>query len=228
MVCTLELRLLSTHLLLIEAAAKAHIKRFIPSEFGVNTLNEKVCTMPTFGDKIDVQNALRRKAASVGMTYSLIYTGPTLDLEIHRGWIMDLKEKTINLFDGGHRVFSTTCLLTIGRAVVSVLTHLEETKNRAVYVHDTATTLQRLAAMGEKATGADGWKKTAVSVDTMLDEAWSELRNPIPARCAFKYYQAACFGEGYGCHFEKNDNKLLGLGEMSDDVLQIMIDSLAE
>ena len=141
---------------------------------------------------------------------------------------MNLKDKTINLFDGGDRVFSTTSLRTIGRAVVGVLTHLEETKNRAVYVQDTATTLRRLAAMGEKATGADGWRKSVVSVDAMLDEAWAELRNPDRGRSAFQFYQAACFGEGYGSHFEKNDNKLLGLGQMSDDILQIMIDNLAK
>ena len=70
-------------------------------------------------------------------------------------------------------------------------------------------------------------EKTVVSVDAMLKEAWTERENPFTGEFAFKFYQAACFGEGYGSHFEKNDNKLLGLGEISDAVLQIMVNSLA-
>ena len=141
---------------------------------------------------------------------------------------MNLRDKSIDLFDGGNRVFSTTSLPTIGKAVTGVLTHLEETKNRAVYVQDTATTLQRLAAMGEKATGADGWKKNVVAVDEVLEQAWAELKKPYPAGFALKFIKTAVFAEGYGSHFEKNDNELLGLGQMSDAEVQSLVDSLAK
>lgn len=63
---------------------------------------------------------------------------------------MDLKEKSISLFDGGECLFSATSLATISKAVASILTHLEQMKDRAVYVQDTATTLKKLAAMGKK------------------------------------------------------------------------------
>ena len=107
------------------------------------------------------------------------------------------------------------------------MTHLEETKNRAVYVQDTATTLQKLAAMGEKATGADGWKKNVVSADETLKQAWAELVKTPPGRFVRKFEQAAIYGEGCGSHFEKNDNELLGLGQMSDAEVQSLVDSLA-
>ena len=227
LVCPLEIAILPTQLLLVEAAAKAHVKRYIPGVFRANTLSEKVRTLPTFGGQVDVQDALEKEAASGRMTYSIICTGPLLDVEIRTGTIMDLRRKTINLFDGGNRVFSTITLPTIGKAIIGVLTHLEETKNRVLYVQDTATTLQRLAAMGEKATGAHGWRKTVVSVNEMLEQAFAEWKKPASG-FGLKFYHAACFGEGYGSHFEKNDNELLGLEQMSDAEVQNLVDDLAE
>ena len=217
-------------LLLAEAAAKSHVKRFIPAEFGSNLLNEKCAAIPVFKGKIAVQGALKKEAAASGMTYTLICTGPFLDWGIRIGFIMSLKEKKITLFDGGERVFSTTTLPTIGKAVVGVLNHLEETENRAVYVQDTATSLKKLAAMGKKAVGSDGWEDLVVSVDGVLDQAWAELKKekPDPGVFVYNFIRASILGEGYGSLFEKTDNELLDLGEMSDEEVQSLVDRLAK
>lgn len=228
LISTLASAALATQLLLVEAAAKAHVKRFIPSEFGSDTLNEKTRNLPVFKDKIRVQDALKKEAASGGMTYTLICSGPFLDWGIMVGFLMNLKEKSITRFDGGDRVFSTTSLPTLARSVTSVLTHLEQTKNRAVYVQDTATTMNKLAAMGKKAVGADGWKENIVSVDELVEEGWAELKKdkPNPAVFAIKFIVASICGEGYGSHFEKLDNELLGLEQMSDAEVQSLVNSL--
>ncbi len=230
LISTLASAALATQLLLVEAAAKAHVKRFIPSEFGSDTLNEKTGNLPVFKDKIRVQDALKKEAASGGMTYTLICSGPFLDWGIMVGFLMNLKEKSITLFDGGDRVFSTTSLPNLARAVASVLTHLEQTKNRAVYVQDTATTMNKLAAMGKKAVGADGWKENIVSVDELVEQGWAELKKdkPNPAVFAVKFIVASICGEGYGSRFEKLDNELLGLEQMSDAEVQSLVNSLAK
>ncbi len=230
LISTLASAALATQLLLVEAAAKAHVKRFIPSEFGSDTLNEKTGNLPVFKDKIRVQDALKKEAASGGMTYTLICSGPFLDWGIMVGFLMNLKEKSITLFDGGDRVFSTTSLPNLARAVASVLTHLEQTKNRAVYVQDTATTMNKLAAMGKKAVGADGWKENIVSVDELVEQGWAELKKdkPNPAVFAVKFIVASICGEGYGTRFEKLDNELLGLEQMSDAEVQNLVNSLAK
>lgn len=65
---------------LVEAAAQAGVKRFIPSEFGSNTVNPKVAALPCYGNKVAVQKALEEKARQPGgMSYTLIMTGPFLD-----------------------------------------------------------------------------------------------------------------------------------------------------
>ena len=164
-ISTLGSTSLDKQLLLIQAAANAHVKRFIPSEFGSNTLNEKNATLPVYKDKIAVQEALKKEAVSNRLSYTVICAGPFLDWGLLVGFIPTLKDKTVSLFDGGDRLFSTTSLATIGKAVVGVLQHLDQTKDRAVYVQDTATTLKKLAALGKKSLGPDGWKETVVSVD---------------------------------------------------------------
>lgn len=227
LISTLASSAIATQLLLVEAAAKAHVKRFIPSEFGSNTLNAKTRALPFYQDKVAVQEALQREAASGngGMTYTLVCSGPFLDWAIKVGFIMDLKAKSIALFDGGERVFSATTLPTIGKAVVGVLTHAEQTKNRAVYVQDTATTLRELAAKGKKATAADGWKESVVSMDEVVEQAWVEWKRD---GFTFNFIKLSVWGEGFGGHFEKLDNELLGIEEMSDAEVQELVNGLAK
>lgn len=229
-VSTIASAAIVTQLRLVEAAAKAHVERFIPSEFGSNTVAEKTRALPVFKDTIAVQDALQKEAASGGMTYTLICTGPFLDWGILVGFIINLKGKSISLYDGGDRVFSSTSLASIGNAVVGVLTHLEQTKNRPVYVQDTATTLKHMAALGKKVTGAEGWKETVVPINELLEQAWAELKKaqPDPKNFVMQFIKASIWGEGYGSHFEKLDNDLLGIEEWSDADLQDLLDSLTE
>jgi len=154
-ISTMATLALDRQLLLIEAAATAGVRRFIPSEFGSDSSNPKSAALPVFTNKLAAQKALRDKAAArTGLSYTIICTGPFLDWGITRAF-MSVKDKRINLFDGGDRVFSTTTLPTIGKAVCGVLAHPEETENRIVRVQDTTTTLKMLLEMGKKAAGPE-------------------------------------------------------------------------
>ena len=229
-VSTLGSAAASVQLNLIEAASKVGAKRFIPSEFGSDTQNPKTAALPVFKDKLKVQKVLEETAATPsGMTYTLVCNGIFLDWGISAKFIMNLKEKSINLYDGGERPFSTTSLPTIGTAVAGILKHPEETKNRAVFVQDTATTLKTMEAVGKKATGTDVWTETVVSLDDQLAKAWAELKKekPNPKVFIMNFLQVAIWGKDYGGYFKKTDNELLGIKEMSDDELQSLVDGLA-
>lgn len=166
---------LDRQLLLIDAAAAAGIRRFIPSEFGSDTTNPKAAALPIFKGKIAAQKALREKAAGgTGFSYTIICNGPFLDWGIMKGF-MSIKEKRIRLYNRGDGVFSTTTLPTIGKAVCGVLEHPDETQNRVVRVQDTATTQNKLFEMAKKVVGSGGWNVEEVSTDAVLEKAWAEF-----------------------------------------------------
>lgn len=217
-------------ILLVEAAAKVGVKRFLPSEYGSNTLLEKNRSLPVFQPKVAVQNALKEQASSPGgMSYTLVLTGPFLDWGLMVGFFMKVKEKSVKLYDGGEQVFSTTTLASIGKAVAGVLQNPDATKNRAVYVQDTATTLKDLLAKGKKATGAEGWTEEVVSVDELLANAWEELRKekPNPGNFVLNFIIASVWGAGFEGQFQKLDNDLLGIKQLNDDEVQAIVNKYA-
>ncbi|KAK6841522.1 hypothetical protein PG987_002382 [Apiospora arundinis] len=224
-VSTLASLALEKQILLAEAASKAGVKRFIPSEFGSNSVHEKTSKLPPFRSKVAVQDALKREAVKAGsgdgMSYTLVVNGPFLDWAVRIGWLANLKTREIDLWDGGDRVFSTTTLASVGKAVAGVLKHPAETQNRVVYVQDAAISARDLARYVKKATGGDGaaWKENQPSIDELLNAGWAELKkeNPNPDKFVMNFITAAVHGEGYGAHFEKTDNELLGLKEMNED-----------
>ena len=225
-VSTLGSDAIANQLTLVEAAAKAGIQRFIPSEFGSNTVHPKTGALPVFQPKIQVQDALKKH----GVPYTVISTGPFLDWGIMAGFIINVKGKSVRLYDGGERVFSTTTLPSIGKAVVGVLKNLDETKDRAVYVQDTATTLKALVEKGKKATGdSEGWKEEYVAVDDLVKGGWEELKkeNPNPDLFVYNFIFASVWGEGYGSHFEKLDNELLGIKGLSEAEVQELVNRYA-
>jgi len=225
-VSTLAALALEKQLLLVEAASKAGVQRFIPSDFGSNTAHAKTSKLPSYGHKVAVQDALKREAANTtgSMTYTVVMCGPFLDWGVRAGWLLDLKAREINLWDGGDRVFSTTTLPSVGKAVAGVLRHPAETQNRAVYVQDAALSARDLARLAKKATGGD-WKEHQPSLDELVNSAWAELKKetPNPDNWVMKFITAAVYGEGYGAHFEKNDNELLGIKEMSEDDIVVLL-----
>jgi hypothetical protein len=220
---------LDKQLLLIDAAVEAGVRRFIPSEFGSDTTNPKAATLPVFRHKISAQKALAERAATStsDFTYTTVITGPLL------GWVltqafMSIKDKRATLYDGGDVVFSTTTLPTIGKAVCSVLAHPEETKNRVVKVHDTATTLNKLLSMAQDIVGQDGWTITKPSVDETLASSWAGVKQgKFDWPTLFGFIVTASMGDGYGGKLEDTDNKLLGIPEMTDLEVKVVVEQIA-
>lgn len=228
-VSTLGTLALDRQLLLINAAATAGVRRFIPSEFGSDTSNPKCAGLPVFHNKLATQKVLQETAAAgSGLSYTIICTGPFLDWGLTRGF-MSIKDKRVSLYDGGDTVFSTMTLPTICRAVCGVLAQPAETENRMVKVHDVATTQNKLFAMAKKAKGPDGWTVRNLSVDAMLEKSWADFKqgkHDLPTMLGF--IVTASWGKGFGGYFEQTDNELLGIPEMTDNEVQAVVNQLAE
>jgi len=142
---------------LVDAAVKAGVKRFLPSEYGADTSNKAVqAKVPIFGAKTATVEYLRSKEKD-GLSWTGLVTGPFFDWGLGTGFLgFKIKEKRAEIWDGGNVKFSSTNLPTIGKAIVSLLStpeRLSATENKYVFVASHTVTQNEVLAAFEKASG---------------------------------------------------------------------------
>jgi hypothetical protein len=206
---------------LIDAAVAAGVKRFLPSDFGSDLANPKVAAFPVFGHKNATHKHLKEAvAANPGLTYTLISNGPFLDWGINVGFLLDTKEGKPKIYDDGKTVFTSTTLTSVGQAVVGVLSHYEETKNRFVYARDIDISQKRLFEIAQKVAPEKKWEPISVStaeIEKSSNESLAKGEVTLPVM--YGYLARGIFGEGYGNRFAKDDNALLGItGKTEADI----------
>ena len=216
---------------LLDASVSAGVQRFIPSEYGSDTLNPKAALLPLFAHKKTAQQYIEELAAQGQISYTIVINGPFLDFGLNHGFLgLDLRKKLFTYLDGGITKFSTTTLATVGKAVLGVLTKPEETKNRAVYVQDAALTLRDLLRLSKQALGEEGWTEvdggTTEETERLSYEKLAGGQKDMGVFVGF--LMSAIFREGYGGHFQKLDNKLLGIGSLKESDLVELIKEIAK
>jgi nucleoside-diphosphate-sugar epimerase len=185
-VSTISTYSLAQQAVLIDAAVEAGVKRFLPSEYGVDS------AIPEFGDlgiepgkvKQDTVAYLRTKEHR-GLTWSALIVGAFFDWSFNAfpGLLgFNIPSRRITLYDGGDVPFEATNLAQIGRAVAAILSdkHLEGTTNQYVYVNSCTVTQNQLLKMFEEVSGL----KFEVSHATFDDMHKSSLEkiNSDPAK----------------------------------------------
>lgn len=144
----------TAHLRIIDAAAQAGVKRFIPSEYGNNTCTAAAEQVPLYADKAKVVAELKAKE-STGLIWTAIHAGQFFDWGLESGWLdYDLEEKRAVIYDSGDKRWSTTNMGTVATAVVKVLLKPDDTRNKPIFVASfTVSQFEVLRAL-EEATGS--------------------------------------------------------------------------
>jgi uncharacterized protein YbjT (DUF2867 family) len=201
--------------ILIEAAVAAGVKRFIPSDFGADLDNPKTKEFPVYKAKLGVHKALREaSAANSNFTYTLVCNNAFLDWGLEKGVLINWRESKSKLFDGGEKKFSATSLESVGKSIVGILSHPEETKNRFVYIKDIDVSQKDLLELAKKIQPERTWDEPIVIPTEVVEKnsyesiAKGEITPMVMAGFIFR----AIFGPPeYGGQYEKTDNELLGL-----------------
>ncbi|KFY93550.1 hypothetical protein V500_03663 [Pseudogymnoascus sp. VKM F-4518 (FW-2643)] len=150
----------STHqqVSIIDAAISAGVKRFIPSEYGVDTSLPHIADLlPPALPKQHTIEYLRSKETS-GLSWTAIIVGAFFDWPFQypglMGW--DLAGRKAIVFDGGDVEYEATNVAQIARAVVATLSpvQFEATTNRYIYVNSFTVTQNRIVGLLEELTGA--------------------------------------------------------------------------
>jgi uncharacterized protein YbjT (DUF2867 family) len=212
-----------TQIALIDAAVAAGVKRFLPSEFGSDTENPKVRNLPMIGDKVKITDYVTEKSKTTGLTYTAVASNAFLDWGLEKDVILKTSDSKPLIVNGGNLPFSTTTLDTIGDAVVGVLTHPEETKNRHIRVHDMITTQNELLAIAKEVAPNRPWAQIDVDLDSWQAEAGARLaKGEFNMETVLPFLTSAIMAPGYGGEFKDTENKLLGIKEKTrEDVVEI-------
>ncbi|KAH8886020.1 isoflavone reductase family protein-like protein CipA [Thozetella sp. PMI_491] len=204
---------------LVDAAIAAGVKRILPSEYAGDLSNPKAATLPPFADKLHTRKYIEAKvAAGADITYSYVVSSIFLDWGLDYELLLEWRSPEPTLYNGGECDFSATTLATVGKGIVGVLSHPEETKNRSVYVHDIAISQKKLLELARKVAPERTWSPVTVSLDEK--EKWVRSKSAegdyTSGPVIFGYLSVAVFQDGYGSRLQKLDNELLGVKEMTE------------
>lgn len=133
----------------------------------------------------------------------------------------NIAERQAIIWDSGDTRFSTSTRTTIGTAVARVLSHADETANKYLYVSSFETSMNRLLASLERATGGQEWKTTHVATDEQVKEGREGLAKGEFMK-AGKLALAVSFKGGLGGDFATEEtlaNEMLGLPKEDPDVV---------
>jgi hypothetical protein len=124
------------------------------------------------------------------------------------------------IFNSSDRPFTATTLETAAQAVVGVLQHPDETKNRPVYFQDLVITQNKILALAKKIAPekTKSWEpipKSTASIKSASDVALAKGDYSLPV--LLEYLFVSFFAEVYGGQAKTLDNELLGVaGNMTD------------
>ena len=122
-------------------------------------------------------------------------------------------------------------LETVGQAVVGVLSHPEETKNRFVYVKDIDVSQLQLLEMVKKIDPSRPWEEpTFVETADVEKSSRDSLANgEVTPMVMIGFILRAIFGPpDYGSRFEKTDNELLGVKGKTEADVEALLKSLIQ
>lgn len=225
-VTTLAVR---TQLRIISAAAEAGVRRFVPSEYGLNNNNPAARALNSvFREKGEVQDYLR--TLEPRMEWMAIANGMWLKWSATHEFLgMHIAERKFVFWDDGEGLFSTTTEENTALAVVNALTKKwEETANKVVWLSDFAVSQKQLLEAVERFTG-ERFKTERIDSESFIREKQA-LAAAGDGGATYALIETGFVTGRYGGHLEKEGeimNDLLELPKQSfDDVMKAAVEAV--
>ena len=171
----------SQQVAILDAAVAAGVKRFVPSEYGVDSsLPDVEYFVPLIKGKKDTIAYLKEKETS-GLSWTAICVGAFFDGTFRTpgsmGW--DVPRRKALIFDGGNNEYEATNLDQIARTVAAVLStkNWEHTKNEFVYINPFTVTQNQVLAALEKVSG-EKFKIQHAEVAQLSERSLERIKSP--------------------------------------------------
>ncbi|GIK00860.1 hypothetical protein Aspvir_004889 [Aspergillus viridinutans] len=160
---------------LVDAAVRAGVQRFLPSEFSASSQDEAVLQLlPLFRQKTELIEYLKTKEAE-GLSWTGLATSGLFDWGLENGFLeFDIANRTATIWDGGNKSFTLTNEKHLSEAVVSILQHPQDTSNKYLYIASVETTQNDILAALEEKTGTK-WTVNATTTKEQVSEGVRKL-----------------------------------------------------
>ncbi|KAJ4007569.1 hypothetical protein NW752_010234 [Fusarium irregulare] len=213
----------------IDAVIAARVPRFIPSEFGIpSRQNRDTKIGKLVGAKIENTDYLIELAQKYDwFSWTGLSPGLFLDAGVKNPLsFIDIKNRKFRLADSGNEPYSTSSLPYIGKAVAAILQKPEETANKYLNIAGVTTTQNEVLKIVEKLTG-DKFEVTHVS--SAESEKIGDEKLAKGDYSAFgNYLEQFLFADGSGNGLKGDENAIGLLGLEEENLEEVVKGVLAE
>jgi hypothetical protein len=203
---------------IIDAVIAARVPRFIPSEFGVpSRQNRDKKIGKLLGAKVQNTDYLIELSKQHDwFSWTGLSNGLFLDSGLTNPYsFIDIRNRKFRMVDSGNEPYSTTSLAFVGKAVAAILKKPEETANRYLNIAGVTTTQSEVLKIVEQVTGDkfDVSHVSSAEIERIGDE---KIANGDFSAFG-NYLEQFLFADGTGNALKGDENaiRLLGLEEES-------------
>jgi hypothetical protein len=168
---------------LIDAMVAAGVKRFIPHEFGHDTLNQGIQErIPKYAARAKVLEHLENNVSkgSPGFDWIGIATGYTLDTGLISGDLgFDMTWHSATVPGVGTELFAASSLERVGQVVRSVIQRWEQINSHYVYAAGVVTSANQVIRYAQSATGQK-WTVGNHDVEDSVREGNARIERGFP------------------------------------------------
>ncbi|KAH5349852.1 hypothetical protein HBI64_200380 [Parastagonospora nodorum] len=168
---------------IIDALVAAGVKRFIPHEFGHDTLSQGIqARIPKYAGRAKVLEHLQNNIspATPGFDWIGIATGYILDASLIRGDMgFDMKWHSATIHGIGTEPFAASSLERVGQVVVQVVQHWSDINSHYIYAAGIITSANEVLRAAERATGQE-WTVGNHDVQDGVREGMSRIQRGFP------------------------------------------------
>ncbi|CAG9961941.1 unnamed protein product [Clonostachys byssicola] len=207
---------------IIDAAILAGVKRFIPSDYGSVSADPQARDEPTFLPFIKIQDYLKEKAAAGMIEYTILSTGPFLDLVFATPLFVNFHTRSVEFYGDGKLRLSSTSIAGVGKAVAGVLLNADKTRNRVLHIQETVVSQVKVLDLAKTVApeGAE-WKEISVDpVETLEAARANAAKDTGNIIALYALIKAIMLSGKYETEYRQVDNDLIGLAQLTDEDLK--------
>jgi nucleoside-diphosphate-sugar epimerase len=205
----------------IDAAVEAGVKRYVPSEYGLNNMDPRAQGLnAVFNTKGKIRRYLMDKAESTSLTWTAIANGMWIDWSIKSDFLgLDAKNKHITYIDDGNSYFSASTMENTARTLNHALLKPAESNNKAIFISNFAVSQREIVAAIERISG-EKWTFSSVDSAQMIPEYQKRFAEG-DIMAVYKLIEIGFVSGKFSGYFEKEGyplaNKSLGLPDATLD-----------